>query len=376
MPVVLCARADPPVALGRLRMDGRLGEIRNADLEFSLDETAALFDAYGIELRRDDVQALWQRTQGWIAGLRLAAGALDEADDRHEVVLSATATEAAVAEYLLEEVLDRQDLGTQEFLLRTSVVDRLTPGLAAVLADDADAQERLDSLERSGVFLTDVSQGGWYRYHALFADLLRAGLRHRNPGLVPELHHRAAYWMLDHGGRSEAEAHARLAGDWAMVGRLAIDRWLAAALDDAEPAPDPLVGTPPVAVADVADLALVAAGQACARGRATTPTCTGPGSTSCSDRCGTRPRGRRHAGRGAGSSISTTGGPSAPTPGPGRRAGSWRPPTRAARTPTATLPPSAAWPGCGVPSCTSTTAASTPPWRRSRPSPTCATTTG
>jgi LuxR family transcriptional regulator, maltose regulon positive regulatory protein len=266
VPVVLCARADPPVALGRLRMDGRLGEIRNADLEFSLDETAALFDAYGIELRRDDVLALWQRTQGWIAGLRLAAGALGEADDRHEVVLSATATEAAVAEYLLEEVLDRQDRGTQEFLLRTSVVDRLTPGLAAVLADDADAQERLDSLERSGVFLTDVTQGGWYRYHALFADLLRAGLRHRNPGLVPELHLRAAYWMLDHGGNSEAEAHARLAGDWAMVGRLASVRWLIAALDDAEPAPDPLVGTPPVAVADVADLALVAAGQACARG--------------------------------------------------------------------------------------------------------------
>ena len=264
--VVLCARADPPVALGRLRLDGRLGEIRNADLEFTVDEASKLFDAYGIELRQEDVRALRQRTQGWVAGLRLAAGALDAADDRHELVRSTTATEAAVAEYLLEEVLDRQDGPTQEFLLRTSVVDRLTPGLAALLADDDDAQARLEDLERSGVFFTDVSDGAWYRYHALFAELLRAGLRSRNPELVPELHHRAARWLLARGGTTEAESHARLAGDWLLVGRLVCDRWLAAALDDAELASDPLTSTPPLAVADVADLALVAAARACSRG--------------------------------------------------------------------------------------------------------------
>ena len=266
LPVVLCARADPPVALGRLKLDGRLGEIRNADLEFTMDEASELFDAYGIELRHDDVRAIWQRTQGWVAGLRLAAGALEAADDRHELVRSATATEAAVADYLLEEVLDRQDGPTQEFLLRTSVVERLTPGLAALLADDDDAQARLDDLERSGVFLTDVSDGGWYRYHALFADLLRAGLRSRNPALVPELHHRAALWLLAHGATTEAEFHARLAGDWPLVGRLVCDRWLGAVLDDAELASDPLAGTPPLAVADVPDLSLVAAARACSRG--------------------------------------------------------------------------------------------------------------
>ncbi len=264
--LVLCTRADPPVALGRLRLDGRLGEIRNADLEFSIDETTELFAAYGIELRHDEVHALWQRTQGWVAGLRLAVGALDAAPDRRELVRSTAGTEAAVADYLLEEVLDQQEPGTQDFLLRTSIVERLTPGLAAVLADDPRAQERLDDLERRGVFLIDVADGGWYRYHALFADLLRASLRRRHPELVEELHGRAAAWSLAHGLHADAEHHARLAGDWRLLGRLATDRWLAATLDDAEPQPDPVAGVPPAAIAQTADLALVAAARACARG--------------------------------------------------------------------------------------------------------------
>jgi LuxR family maltose regulon positive regulatory protein len=264
--VVLCSRADPPVALGRLRLDGRLGEIRNADLEFSIEETTELFAAYGIDLRHDEVHALWQRTQGWVAGLRLAVGALDAAPDRRELVRSTAGTEAAVADYLLEEVLDQQEPGIQDFLLRTSIVDRLTPGLAAVLADDPGAQDRLDDLERRGVFLTDVAAGGWYRYHALFADLLRAGLRRRHPDLVPVLHRLAAAWSLEHGLTADAEHHARLAGDWPLVGRLAADRWLAAALDDAEPRPDPVADVPPAAIARTADLALVAAARACARG--------------------------------------------------------------------------------------------------------------
>jgi LuxR family transcriptional regulator, maltose regulon positive regulatory protein len=264
--IVLGARADPPVALGRLRLDGRLGEIRNADLEFTDDEAAELFAAHGIELRREDVRALRARTQGWVAGLRLAAGALDTAPDRHELVRSATATEAVVADYLLEEVLDRQDAGTQSFLLRTSIADRLTPELAALLADDDRAQDRLDDLERSGVFLTDVSDGGWYRYHPLFADLLRASLRRRSPELVGELHRRAASWSLANGRAADAERHARLAGDWALVGRLVADRWIAAVLDDGEPGPDPLTATPTAAVSRTPDLALVAAAVACGRG--------------------------------------------------------------------------------------------------------------
>jgi LuxR family maltose regulon positive regulatory protein len=264
--LVLCTRADPPVALGRLRLAGQLGEIRNADLEFSIDETTELFTAYGIDLRHDEVHALWQRTQGWVAGLRLAVGALDAAPDRRQLVRSAAGTEAAVADYLLEEVLDQQEPGTQDFLLCTSIVERLTPDLAAVLADDPRAQERLDDLERRGVFLIDVADGNWYRYHALFADLLRASLRRRHPEIVPVLHGRAAMWSLHHGLTADAEHHARLAGDWPLVGRLAADRWLAAALDDAEPQPDPVADVPPAAIARTADLAMVAAARACARG--------------------------------------------------------------------------------------------------------------
>jgi LuxR family maltose regulon positive regulatory protein len=264
--VVLCARADPPVALGRLRLAGRLGEIRNADLEFTRAEAADLLAAHGIDLRHDDVAALWRRTQGWAAGLRLAAGALAGGGDPGELVRSAAATEAAVADYLLEEVLDRQDPGTQRFLLRTSVADRLTPELAAALAGDERAGERLDELERNGVFLADGTADGWYRYHALFADLLRAKLRRRHPDHVAVLHGRAADWLVAEGRPELAEPHARLAGDWALAGRLAADRWLAGVLGDREPPPDPVAGVAPDAVARTPALALAAAAAACSRG--------------------------------------------------------------------------------------------------------------
>jgi LuxR family maltose regulon positive regulatory protein len=263
--LVLCARADPPVALGRLRLDGRLGEIRNADLEFTQDETADLLAGHGIDLRRDEVRALWRRTQGWVAGLRLAAGALAGAGDPHELVRSTAATEAAIADYLLEEVLDRQDPDIQSFLLRTSVVEDLTPDLAALLAGDPRAQERLDDLQRSGVFLTDAAQDGWYRYHALFAALLRAGLRRRQPEAVGELHGWAAAWLVHNGRPIDAERHARLGGNWALAGHLAADRWLAAVLDDGRLPPDLLVTAPDDAVGHTPALSLVAAATACAR---------------------------------------------------------------------------------------------------------------
>ncbi len=263
--LIMCSRADPPVALGRLRLDGRLGEIRNADLEFTQDETADLLAAHDIDLRDDDVRALWLRTQGWVAGLRLAAGALVGAGDAHELVRSAATTEAAIAEYLLEEVLDRQEPHVQSFLLRTSIVDELAPALAALLADDDGAAAQLDELARNGVFLTDTPVGGGYRYHALFAALLRACLRRRHPEVVPELHARAAGWLESEGRPAEAEHHARCSGDWAQAGRLAADRWLVAVLDDDTPAD--LVGDlPPEAVHTTPSLALTAAAAACARG--------------------------------------------------------------------------------------------------------------
>ena len=263
--LVMCSRADPPIALGRLRLDGRLGEIRNADLEFTQGETADLLAAHGVDLRDDDLRSLWQRTQGWVAGLRLAADALTASGDPHELIRSAATTEAAIADYLLEEVLDRQEPDVQSFLLRTSIVDVVTPELAVLLAGDDGAPAHLDELRRNGVFLTDTSSDGSYRYHALFAALLRACLRRRHPETVVGLHARAADWLEADGRPAEAEVHARLAGDWARAGRLAADRWLLAVLDDEAPG-DLGADVPPAAVHGVPSLAFAAAAAACSRG--------------------------------------------------------------------------------------------------------------
>ena len=135
--LVLCSRADPPIRLTRLRLEDRLAEIRNDSLAFDLAETSALLTAHGLALTRAQVQALWRRTEGWVAGLRLAACALQGEADPAEFVQGAAGTETAIADYLLKELLTRQDEAIQQFMLRTSVVGRLTPDLAEVLTGDA-----------------------------------------------------------------------------------------------------------------------------------------------------------------------------------------------------------------------------------------------
>ena len=264
--VVMATRADPSLGWGRLRLDGRLCQIRNDELRFSPDEAAELFARHGVSIGRADTRVLCDRTEGWAAGLRLAACALQSGTEPQRFVLSASATQVAVSDYLLTEVLDRQDEGAQQFLLRTSVVDRLTPGLATALTGDEHAGERLAALERKGIFVVELDGDGNYRYHALFAALLRARLRLRDPELATGLHRRAARWHLAHGDADEAEAHARLAGEWYLVGRLALDRWYDSALRGTAPRVDPTAGAPPVVVLGTPELALVAAGMACRRG--------------------------------------------------------------------------------------------------------------
>ena len=265
--MILCTRADPPVAVGRLRLSGRLGEIRNADLEFTREEATELFAAHGLGTVPDDVRALWSRTGGWAAGLRLAAVALEREPDGAAFVRSATATEEVVADYLVEELLARQDERTQSFLLCTSITHHLTPELAACVAgvDVDEARERLDRLQGTGVFITTSDPDG-YRHHALFAELLRACLRHRHPEVVPELHRRAARWHLAAGLLDGAEVHARTGADWDLLGRLLIESSVAEALAGSHQVPDALDGVPPDAIASVPGLALVAAMTACGRG--------------------------------------------------------------------------------------------------------------
>jgi LuxR family maltose regulon positive regulatory protein len=263
--LALASRADPPIGWGRLQVAGRLRQVRNAELSFRPDEASELFAVHRVRLGRDDARLLCERTEGWAAGLRLAACALQSDAEPHRFVLSTSATQVAVSDYLLKEVLIREDEAAQQFLLRTSVADRLTPDLAVVLTGDRRAGERLAALERRGIFLVELDESGAYRYHALFGALLRARLRLQDTGLFTELHDRAARWHVANGMPAEAEDHARAAGDWELVGRLVLARWLDAELDGRHLPDGALAGFAPPIVLRVPGLALVVAAEACRR---------------------------------------------------------------------------------------------------------------
>jgi LuxR family transcriptional regulator, maltose regulon positive regulatory protein len=263
--LVLCSRADPPIRLTRLRLEDRLAEIRNDSLAFDLAETSTLLTAHGLALTRAQVQALWQRTEGWVAGLRLAACALQGEADPAEFVQGAAGTETAIADYLLKELLTRQDEAIQQFMLRTSVVGRLTPDLAEVLTGDAAVSRRLGELERNGVFLAELEDRTWFRYHSLFATLLEARLRQQHRDLADELHRRATTWFIANDMPGEAEVHARAAGDWPIVGRLAAERWVARTLDGVDTNDGLLAGVPARAIAADESLTILAAAEACFR---------------------------------------------------------------------------------------------------------------
>jgi LuxR family maltose regulon positive regulatory protein len=263
--IVMATRADPPLGLGRLRLADRLTEIRGADLAFTLSETSTMLAAAGVVLCDDDVAALWNWTEGWVAGLRLAAHSLERGADPRRFVADLGPDEAGVSDYLIHEVLLRQDAKVQDFLLRTSVVDRLTPDLATLLSDDPAAGERLAELEHGGVFLARLSgESGWFRYHALLATLLRARLRLHDPSLATELQRRAAEWHSDHGMTPEAAELARTAGDWTLLGELLGRQWLEAILAGDDVAVRQLEGVPPDVVATTPMLALLATADACA----------------------------------------------------------------------------------------------------------------
>lgn len=264
--VVLASRADPPIGLEDLRLAGRLTEIRCADLAFELAEVAELLALHEVDLAQDDVQALWHRTEGWAAGLRLAACALQTDPDPGRFVRSATRTAAVVSDYLLRELLVRKDDAVQWFLLRTSVAERLTPELAQLLSDDDHAADHLAELERSGILVVDHEDDRWYRYHALFGALLRARLDRHDLDLARELHGRAAQWFLEHDMVGEAQAHAQSAQDWDLLGQLLTWRWIDATLDglavDGNLLP---AGVEPCTIAASPGLALVAVADACRR---------------------------------------------------------------------------------------------------------------
>jgi LuxR family maltose regulon positive regulatory protein len=220
--VVIATRADPGLPLPRLRARGELAEIRAADLRFTPDEAAAyLNEVMGLDLSARDVAALEGRTEGWVAALQLAALSMQGRDDVAGFIAGFAGDDRYIVDYLVEEVLRRQPEGVREFLLQTSILDRLTGPLCDAVTGQEDGKVTLEALERGNLFVVPLdSSRQWYRYHHLFADVLRAHLLDEQPGRVPDLHRRASGWYAHQDMRSEAIAHALAARDFARAADL------------------------------------------------------------------------------------------------------------------------------------------------------------
>jgi LuxR family transcriptional regulator, maltose regulon positive regulatory protein len=224
---VLATRHDLPLGLHRLRLEGELTEIRAADLRFSLAEARALFAAAGLDLPADALARLHGRTEGWAAGLRLAALSLAGHPDPQRFAAEFSGSERTVAEYLVAEVLDRQSEEVRRLLLRTSVLDRVSGPLADTLTGRSGGERILQDLEQAGAFVVSLdAHRSWFRYHRLFADMLQLELRRTEPGERAALHGAAAGWLADHGYPVEAVRQAQTAEDWELGTRLLSDNWL------------------------------------------------------------------------------------------------------------------------------------------------------
>ena len=247
--LVLTSRSDPPLALARLRARSQLAELRAAELQFTADEAAALLQQVAalpdMVLPAADVAALAARTEGWAAGLQLAALSLRGQPDTTRFVAAFTGSHRYILDYLTEEVLERQPEQVHTFLLETSVLERLSGPLCDTVTGRTGSQALLEHVEQAGMFLVPLDEvRGWWRYHHLFADLLRARLQTEQPDQVAQLHRNAAAWHEDHGLVEDAIRHAVAAGEMIWAARLierhfdtisglrgegaTIQRWLAA----------------------------------------------------------------------------------------------------------------------------------------------------
>jgi len=256
---ILITRHDMRLRLHQLRLAGELAEIRAADLRFSERETRELLDASGIALSDDGAALLHQRTEGWAAGLRLAELSLAGHPDPERFVAQFSGSDRTVAEYLLAEMLDRQPAEVQDLLLRTSLLDRVNGQLADLLTGRPGSEQILLNLQDANAFLEPLDPGrSWFRYHHLFADLLRLELRRTQPAEIPALHRRAAGWFSQHGQAVEAIRHTQAAGDWPQAARLLADHSFSLTLDGQVQTMQALVGAFPPG-ADDPELALVRA---------------------------------------------------------------------------------------------------------------------
>ena len=259
--VVLATREDPGLGLHRLRLAGQLIELRAPDLRFSMAETIELLRSAGITLSDGGMGLLYERTEAWAAGLRLAAISLAHHPEPERLVTEFSGSERNVAGYLLAEVLERQPPEVREMLLRTSVLDRVCGPLADFLTGGSGAERMLQELEDANAFVTSLDAGrSWFRYHHLFADLLQLELRRAAPAVVGSLHRAAAQWHEREGYIVEAIRHAQAAHDWTLASRLLADHHIDLTFDGRTGSVSQLLSAFPddVMAAD-AELALVVA---------------------------------------------------------------------------------------------------------------------
>jgi LuxR family maltose regulon positive regulatory protein len=243
--LVISSRIDPPLLLSRLRARNQMMKLDATELSFTSEEAATFLNSVmGLELSAEDVAALEERTEGWIAGLQLAALSMRDRADVSGFVKAFSGSHRDVLDYLAEEVLERQLGQVREFLLQTSILNHLTGSLSDALTGRSDGQEMLEELERDNLFVVALDEERrWYRYHHLFADFLRSRLQREHPDQIKELHCRAAAWYEQNGWISEAVEHALAAGDLERAVQLVeynaltlvlrsegatMDRWLAA----------------------------------------------------------------------------------------------------------------------------------------------------
>jgi LuxR family maltose regulon positive regulatory protein len=225
MHLVILTREDPPLPLARLRARGQMVEIRQEDLRFSLDECADfLKQVMGLNLSPTDITALGHRTEGWIAGLQLAALSMRGCDDLSGFIEAFTGSSHYVLDYLIEEVFKQQPADMQAFLLKTSILDRLSGPLCDVVASRTDSRSVLEYLEHANLFIIPLDQAcTWYRYHHLFAELLRQRLHTTGMFSEIELHQLASQWFQAEGFLPEAIQHALAASDWEKAADLIQD---------------------------------------------------------------------------------------------------------------------------------------------------------
>lgn len=230
--IVLATRKDPPLRLQRLRVAGRMAEIRATELAFTPAEASEFLAP--LHLEPEDVASLWERSEGWAAGLKLAELSLQDHPDPSGFIAGFAGDDRAVSDYLMSEVVSGYEPDTLLFMLRTSIVEELNHELADALAGIRDGEHFLRELERAEGFVEALdSSGTWFRYHPLFAEVLRAELRHRLPGELRALHSAASIWYAHHDRPLEAVRHAVAGADWQLAAEVIGAQWLVCLLKGA-----------------------------------------------------------------------------------------------------------------------------------------------